>query len=160
MSNYLEDGYERAIAYIESLERFGIRLGLDSVAALLERLGNPHLVYKTIHVTGTNGKGSVVSFCSSILTSAGFRTGKYVSPHLSEFTERISIDGSRITKEEVAMYFEVVRKEAEALNSKGIVITYFEFVTALAFLYFMEKKVYFAVVEAGMGGRLDATNVI
>jgi dihydrofolate synthase/folylpolyglutamate synthase len=152
--------YKNALKYIYSLEKFGIRLGLDNVTKLLELLGNPHNSYKTIHVGGTNGKGSVVAMCSSILIEAGYRVGMYISPYLVNFGERIQVNGKYISRKELVDYFVKVKKQADYLEKKGIQITYFEFVTAMAFLYFRDKKVDFAVIEVGMGGRLDATNVI
>jgi len=152
--------YKNALKYIYSLEKFGIRLGLDNVTKLLELLGNPHNSYKTIHVGGTNGKGSVVAMCSSVLIEAGYRVGMYISPYLVNFGERIQVNGKYISRKELVDYFVKVKKQADYLEKKGIQITYFEFVTAMAFLYFRDKKVDFAVIEVGMGGRLDATNVI
>jgi len=152
--------YKNALKYIYSLEKFGIRLGLDNVTKLLELLENPQNSYKTIHVAGTNGKGSVVAMCSSMLSEAGYKVGIYISPYVVNFRERIQVNGKYISRKELVDYFVKVRKQAEYLEKKGIQITYFEFVTAMAFLYFKDKKVDFAVIEVGMGGRLDATNVI
>ena len=152
--------YKDALKYIYSLEKFGIRLGLDNVTKLLELLGNPQNSYKTIHVAGTNGKGSVVAMCTAILSEAGYKVGMYISPYLVNFRERIQVNGKYISRKELVDYFIKIKKQADYLEKKGIQITYFEFVTAMAFLYFKDKKVDFAVIEVGMGGRLDATNTI
>ena len=152
--------YDEVISALEGLERFGIRLGLAAVSVLLERLGNPHLAYRTVHIGGTNGKGSVTAMCESILSKAGYKVGRYTSPHLTEFTERIVVNGNEISKEEVIEYFLKVKEEVDKLKSKNLFISYFEFITAMAFLYFKDRGVDFAVVEVGMGGRLDATNVM
>lgn len=152
--------YEEVISALESFERFGIRFDLEAVSALLGRLGNPHLSYRTVHVGGTNGKGSVAAMCASSLKEAGFRVGRYTSPHLTEFTERIVVNGNEISKGEMVEYFLKVKAEVDKLNKEKLFISYFEFITAMAFLYFRDKGVDFAVIEVGMGGRLDATNVI
>jgi dihydrofolate synthase / folylpolyglutamate synthase len=152
--------YKEVLDYLEKSSKFGIKLGLTNIKALLGGLGNPQNAYKTIHVAGTNGKGSVTAMCSSILEKANYKVGRYVSPHLTEFTERISINGKEISKEDVVTNFLKIKEKADSLKEQGIYITYFEFITALAFLYFKEQKVEIAVIETGLGGRLDATNVI
>lgn len=152
--------YDDVITALEGIERFGIHFGLAAISTLLERLGNPHLAYRTVHVGGTNGKGSVTAMCESILLKAGYKVGRYTSPHLTEFTERVVVNGTEISKEEVVEYFLKVTEVVEKLKNEHLFISYFEFITAMAFLYFKDKGVDFAVVEVGMGGRLDATNVI
>ncbi|MBI3036401.1 bifunctional folylpolyglutamate synthase/dihydrofolate synthase [Candidatus Woesearchaeota archaeon] len=152
--------YDEVITSLEGLERFGIRFGLAAISMLLERLGNPHLAYLTVHIGGTNGKGSVTVMCESILSKAGYKVGRYTSPHLTEFTERVVVEGQEIQKEDVVKYFSKVKEKVDALKNENLLISYFEFITAMAFLYFKDKGVDFAVVEVGMGGRLDATNVI
>lgn len=156
----MSSDYKNFIKYLNSLQLFGVKLGLDNISTLLERLGNPQNDYKTIHIAGTNGKGSVTSFCSSILSEAGHRTGMYTSPHLISLTERIRVNNVEITKEVLLSLGESIKKEVEQLKKEGIQITYFEFLTALAFLYFQQQEVEIAVIEVGLGGRLDATNVI
>lgn len=156
----MED-YIQVIKYLNSLERFGIQLGLERITKLLELLGNPHQGLKCIHIAGTNGKGSVTTFISQILKNAGFKIGTYTSPHLISYTERITINGISIPEVQVA---EIISKKI--LPAINILIrhfthpTYFEITTALAFYYFAQEKVDFVVLEVGLGGRLDATNVV
>jgi len=152
--------YEKVLQYLDELELFGIKLGLDNITALCELLGNPQDSYKIIHVAGTNGKGSVVAMCSSILIEAGYKVGMYTSPHLRSFTERIQVNGEQIGKLEMREVFDEVRKAADELKHREMQVTYFEFTTAMAFLYFKKKRCKIAVIETGLGGRLDATNVV
>jgi len=146
------------IDYLYGLERHGIKPGLERIRALLSVLGNPQGSFRSIHVAGTNGKGSVCSMAASVLIDAGFRTGLYTSPHLVKFNERISVSGKTISEKEL---IEAAREVKAASKKAGVsgTITFFEFTTAMAFLHFRKKKVEFAVVETGMGGRLDATNL-
>ena len=150
--------YAKVTGYLKRLEFFGIKLGLENQTELCRVLGNPQDAYNVIHVGGTNGKGSVVAMCSEILRRAGYRVGTYTSPHLQTFGERIQINGKKISERETVEVFLKIKNAADKI--KGMQITYFEFVTAMAFLYFRKKKCDFAVVETGMGGRLDATNVV
>jgi dihydrofolate synthase/folylpolyglutamate synthase len=145
--------------YLESLEKFGINLGLDRIKVLLERLGNPHQKFKSIHVAGTNGKGSTCAMLASILKEAGYKVGLYTSPHLFDYRERIKINGKDIPKREFTRIIERIRKRIRSRNREETP-TVFEVLTAAAFTYFAEQKVEYAVIEVGMGGRLDATNVI
>lgn len=146
--------YKEIIKFLYGLERFkGIKLGLETTEALLEKLGNPHKELKIIHVAGTNGKGSVCAMLISILIEAGYKVGMYTSPHLSDFKERFLINNKKITEDDVTKYFDIVKKEHTNQS-------YFEFITAMAFLYFKEQKIDFLVLEVGLGGRLDATNVV
>lgn len=146
------------LAYLYGLERHGIKPGLERVSILLSALGDPQKAFKTVHVAGTNGKGSVSSMAASILKTAGFKTGLYTSPHLSKFNERVLISGNAITDRELA---DAATQVKAALSKTGLIdVTFFEFTTAMAFLHFRKKKVEFAVVETGMGGRLDATNLV
>lgn len=145
--------YEDAIKYLLSREKFGIRLGLDNISRLAESLGSPQKSFRAVHVAGTKGKGSVCAFISSILRKQGYKVGMYTSPHLVDFRERIMINGKKIPKKDVARLVSVIKP----LVRKH---TFFEIVTAMAFLYFREQKVKLAVVEVGMGGRLDATNIV
>jgi len=149
--------YKASIAYFEELGRFGIQLGLERVIQLLELMGNPHKNLKYIHVAGTNGKGSTVAFLVSILSCSGYRVGAYTSPHLIRFNERIAINDEQISDEDVA---ELTSQISEIIESSCLKITYFEAATALAFAYFAQQKVDIVVLEVGLGGRLDATNVI
>ncbi|MBN1614228.1 MAG: bifunctional folylpolyglutamate synthase/dihydrofolate synthase [Deltaproteobacteria bacterium] len=142
------------LQYISGLQRFGIRLGLAPVHRLLERLGHPQRNFRSILVGGTNGKGSICAMTSSMLIHHGHRVGLYTSPHLIDLGERIRVDGRVIQNDEMDSCIDAVRREVK----EGI--TYFEFVTALAFLHFSRQGVDVAVVEVGMGGRLDATNVL
>ena len=148
--------------YLFSLERKPIRLGLRNISILCSLLGNPQLSYKTIHIAGTNGKGSTVAMISSILKEAGFRAGMNTSPHLYDFRERIQVNGKKITEKELIKGIKKVKEliEAHRENNKKFRPSFFEVVTAIAFEYFRKKKVDYAVFEVGMGGRLDATNVI
>ncbi|MCX6173598.1 MAG: bifunctional folylpolyglutamate synthase/dihydrofolate synthase [Ignavibacteriales bacterium] len=138
-----------------SLHQFGMKLGLDSTLQLLERIGNPHRDLKTFHIAGSNGKGSTASFMASLLMEAGYRVGFYTSPHFVKFNERIRINGVMIEDEFVAKF--VTDLEDYIEKNKP---TFFEITTALAFQYFYEQKVDYAIVETGLGGRLDSTNVI
>jgi dihydrofolate synthase / folylpolyglutamate synthase len=153
--------YQEALIYLEELQKFGSKFGLGRIERLTELLNRPQDRYHTIHVTGTNGKGSVSSMIASVLTRAGIRTGLYVSPHLTAYTERIQIDGQVIAEEDFARYLTIIRGLAEQMVAEGEESpTQFEVLTALAFLYFAEKKVEYAVIEVGLGGLLDSTNVI
>lgn len=145
--------YEKAIEIITSKDNFYIDLGLDRISEALTQLGNPQDDLKCIHVAGTNGKGSVCATLESILREAGYNTGLYTSPHIWEYTERIKIRGKCILKDDFAHY-------VEQITSLGIHLTEFEILTVMMFLYFKEHGVEVAVIETGLGGRLDATNVI
>ena len=145
--------------FLGSLERFGVRLGLDNVSDLLRRLGDPQKRLRAIHIGGTNGKGSTAACLSSILTQAGYRVGLYTSPHLHDFRERIQINGNWISPDRIDDLVAHVRRVLHHRHGR-FPVTYFECVTAIAFLYFYEEKVDLAVVEVGMGGRMDATNLL
>ena len=153
---------EALLKELYGLERFGIKLGLDVIRDLLGRLGNPQDAFPAIHVTGTNGKGSTCAFLASIFRQAGHRVGLYTSPHLVRFNERIRVDGQMISDAEVARLYGEVKPHAAAMAaaSETNQPTFFEVTTAMAFRYFAEHRVDLAVVEVGMGGRLDATNVV
>ena len=153
--------YREVVRFLDNLTRFGIKLGLIPIKGLLAELGNPQERYKSIHVTGTNGKGSTASFIASILTEAGYKVGLYTSPHLLEPTERIALSRKPISQRKFSSLITnlipiIEKKVAET----GIPLTYFEVLTAAAFQYFAEEKIDFLVAEVGMGGRLDATNVL
>jgi dihydrofolate synthase/folylpolyglutamate synthase len=138
-----------------SLHTFGIKLGLDNTRAFLEYLDNPQKKIKTIHVAGSNGKGSTSAFLASMLTEFGYKTGLYTSPHFIRFNERIKIGNEEIPDDFVAGFVEKHEKKTDELK-----LTFFEVTTAIAFEYFESEKVDYAVIETGLGGRLDATNVL
>jgi len=146
--------------YLEGLGRFGMHFGLGRMQKLLFALGDPHLAYPAVHVTGTNGKGSVSKMLACILQEAGYRTGLYTSPHLEKFNERISIDGADIPDRDLEEAVARVRPIVEELARRRQQCTYFEATTAVAFEYFRKAKADVAVIEVGLGGRLDATNVV
>ena len=154
--------YESLLKELYGLERFGIKLGLDTVRELLARIGDPHTKFPAVHVTGTNGKGSVCAFLASVFRAAGHRVGLYTSPHLVKFNERIRVDDQMIADDDVARLYGAVKPHAAAMaaESETNQPTFFEVTTAMAFRYFVERRVDVAVVEVGMGGRLDATNVV
>lgn len=141
--------------WLYSLQRFGIKPGLERISGLLKYLGNPENQFKSIHITGTNGKGTTSVNIASILKEANFKIGLYTSPHLVDFNERIQINGVMIDDDILIDYADSLRNIQEKTNA-----TFFELTTAIAFKYFAENNVNFAVIEAGMGGQNDATNVI
>jgi dihydrofolate synthase/folylpolyglutamate synthase len=151
-----------SLEWLLGLETMGIKLGLTNVTDLLRRLGDPQDSFRSVHVGGTNGKGSVSAMTASALRRQGYRTALYTSPHLVEFRERMEVDGQMISEAELARLTEEVRGHVEDMHlvSPESHATFFEATTAIAFLHFAEKGVEEAVVEVGMGGRLDATNVI
>lgn len=150
--------YRQSIIFLFSLQRFGIKLGLKNIKTLLSLLDNPHKKLRCIHIAGTNGKGSTAAFLQSILEHSGYRAGLFTSPHLVNFTERIRINDAEIARKRVVQLVRLIR---DICRQNGLEnITFFEFVTALAFTYFAAEKADPVVVETGMGGRLDATNVI
>lgn len=150
--------YKEAVDYLYNLQRFGIKLGLINTISLLEIVGNPHKRFRSIHIAGTNGKGSTAAMMASILQSSGLKVGLYTSPHLVSFTERIRINNVPISEERVAYITSTLK--SKILTHNHPLPTFFEFTTVMAFKYFAEENVDIAVVEVGMGGRLDATNVI
>jgi len=152
--------YYGAINYLYGLQKYGIKLGLEKTGMILSQLGNPQMDFRSIHVAGTNGKGSVSAMTASILMAHGFRVGLFTSPHLVSFTERIRINNERISESEVVSLTEEIKSQISHLKSQIPEPTFFEFVTAMAFLYFSRNNVDWAVIETGMGGSLDATNVI
>ena len=175
----LDKGYRQTLDYLFGLQRFGIKLGLTNITTLLKHLGNPHEGLPAVHIAGSNGKGSTAAFLASMLGQAGLRVGLYTSPHLVDFSERIRVQGVPIAMEKVVQFTEVIREAVESLMQEGelslaansqappkdfdpekATITFFEFTTAMAFLYFREAQAEVVVLETGLGGRLDATNVI
>jgi dihydrofolate synthase/folylpolyglutamate synthase len=148
---------DQAIAYLKKLPHTEVKPGLARIRALLEAVGNPHKNLRAVHIAGTNGKGSVAVMIASVLQSAGYRVGLYTSPHLVSYCERIQINGAPIAEDEFADIADELMPIADAMSDKP---TQFEFMTAMAFLYFMRQKIDIAVIEVGLGGRFDATNVI
>ncbi len=148
--------YDGCLKEMYALKRFGIKLGLDLIGSVLAMLGNPHKNYKCIHIAGTNGKGSIASAIATILACSGYKTGLYTSPHLVKFNERIAIDNSHISDENTVSAYKAVKKACKADREP----TFFEFATAMALYEFGRQNVDWAVIETGMGGRLDATNII
>jgi len=140
----------------------GIKLGLDSVRALLTELGDPHQGARIVHVAGTNGKGSVVAMLDSILRSAGHRSGRYTSPHLIRFNERLTVSGSEISDDELYALLQDVERSVQSLDESSNLRkpTFFEFTTAAGFLWFQRQGADPWILETGLGGRLDATNVV
>ncbi|HEX2938290.1 MAG TPA: folylpolyglutamate synthase/dihydrofolate synthase family protein [Ruminiclostridium sp.] len=149
--------YDAALQYIATTLRFGSKPGLDRIKNLLDLIGNPQDSLKFIHIAGTNGKGSVSKAVSAALTKSGFKTGLFISPYVIEFCERIQINGEYISHEELAEEVETIKPFAEELSEHP---TEFELITALAFDYFKKKKCDIIVLEVGLGGRFDATNII
>lgn len=175
----LKKEYQQTLEYLFGLQRFGIKLGLTNITTLLRHLGNPHEGLPAVHIAGSNGKGSTAAFLTSVLRQAGLRVGLYTSPHLVDFSERIQVQGIPLATEKVVQFTEYIREVVERLMQKGefsltansqappkgfdpekATITFFEFTTAMAFLYFREAKAEVVVLETGLGGRLDATNVV
>lgn len=153
--------YKQAYEYIEECASYGISPGLDSIRELCERLGDPQDELKFIHIAGTNGKGSIAAYISSILKCAGFRTGRYISPTICDYLERFSVNERSMSKADFARFIDTVRPVCDEMVSEGLPHpTPFEIETAIAFLYFKEKKCDLVVLECGMGGRLDATNIV
>lgn len=150
----------QAIEYIHSLEKFGIKPGLERIRALCELLGNPQNGLKIIHVAGTNGKGSTSTMISNILQKSGYNTGLFISPYVIDFRERIQYNGKMIEHSELAECVEKVKEAADILAEKNIFPTEFEAVTAASFVYFAKKKCDFVVLEVGLGGKYDSTNII
>lgn len=152
--------YEQAKDYIQHLNMFGIKLGLDRIERLLSSFGNPEKGFRSIIIGGTSGKGSTCVMLGSILKEAGYKVGVFTKPHLWDFTERITINGKRISERDFVRLAEKIKPFADNVGKETESPTFFEFITALAFEYFREEKIDFAVLEVGLGGRLDATNVV
>jgi len=145
--------YAETLNYIHSLGKFRLEAGLSRMKKVLTLLDNPQNNFKSIHIAGTNGKGSISAFCAEILKNSGYKTGLFISPFVIDFRERIQIDGNYITKEDLCLYSQRIIDTRVELNE-------FEFITALGFLYYSEKNIDIAVIETGLGGRLDPTNVL
>jgi dihydrofolate synthase/folylpolyglutamate synthase len=156
--------FKESVNYLYGLghEILAMKLGLETIRLLAESCGNPHLEFNAVHIAGTNGKGSTAAFTDSILRAAGIRSGLYTSPHLDSITERIMIGGKGISPDDFARLATLVREKGEGLVSDGalqFLPTFFEQITMIAYLFFAEQGIDLAVLEVGMGGRLDATNI-
>ena len=150
-------------AYLSSLEQFGIKFGLDNISAIVARLGHPERAFRSVHIAGTNGKGSVTAMVDAALRAAGHRSARYTSPHLIDLAERFTIDGRPVARAELADAIVRVRGAIDDLRANGtldVQPTFFEATTAIAFELFRRAAVEVAVLEVGLGGRLDATNVV
>lgn len=145
--------YDDVVSQIYGRQKFTGRMSLEPITKLMERLDNPHRDVPMIHVAGTNGKGSTTTMIAAILEAAGYRVGTYTSPHLTDFRERIQVNGEPVTAEQVQTYY-------EEIVAQDIQLSFFECTTALAFIHFAEEDVDVAVIETGLGGRLDATNIV
>ncbi|MGL4742568.1 MAG: bifunctional folylpolyglutamate synthase/dihydrofolate synthase, partial [Sarcina sp.] len=153
--------YEEAMEYIANTSRFGMNFGLERVQTMLALLGNPEKKLKCIHIAGTNGKGSTTAMVTSILREEGYTVGMYTSPYLEEFEERIQINGVNIPKEKLVELVEKIIRVIDSVVEQGFDNpTQFEIITTIMFLYFANENVDYVVLEVGLGGRLDATNVI
>lgn len=148
--------YATTLDFLFGLQRHGIKLGLGTIGALLEQTGSPQHSYPSLHIGGTNGKGSTAAMAAAMLQAAGYRVGLYTSPHLVDFRERIQVNGDVIPEDQVVAWTDRLRSAA----SKSLSPTFFEFTTAMAFHHFAAEQVDVAVLEVGMGGRFDATNVV
>lgn len=153
--------YEEARAFIAGTSVYGLRPGLDCIREMLGRLGNPQDDLKFIHIAGTNGKGSVLAYISTVLKEAGYRVGRYSSPAISSYREQIQVNEENISREELARLTEKIYEAGQEMLAEGLPHpTSFEVETILAFLFFREKKCDLVVLETGMGGEMDATNVV
>jgi dihydrofolate synthase / folylpolyglutamate synthase len=146
--------------WLYSFDKYGWKFGLERITLLLKRLGDPQKNLRCIHVAGTNGKGSVCQYIASVLQEAGYRVGVYTSPHIQWFTERVVINNIPISPDDIDTYVGVIRPVVDQMIAEGEPPTFFEITTALAFLYFRDQNIDFGVIEVGLGGRFDATNVI
>lgn len=154
----MKNNYDDSINYLYGLQKYGIKLGLEKTESILSAAGSPHKDFRTVHIAGTNGKGSTSAMIASILRAYGCKVGLFTSPHLISFTERIMVNGVQISESEVVGLTKEVKAAIDSLNVETP--TFFEFVTVMAFLYFSRKGIDWGVIEVGMGGRLDCTNVI
>ncbi len=153
--------YSDAMEYLRNLTKFGMNFGLGRITELLRRLGDPHRKIKVIHVGGTNGKGSTTAMMASILRAAGYRVGTFTSPHLHSYTERYRINGRQVEPERVAALITMLRPHLDCMVREGFEHpTEFEVSTAMAFVYFLEESVDYLVLEVGLGGSIDSTNVV
>ena len=148
--------YQKCLEEMYSLHRFGIKLGLDVISRILKNLGDPHRRFSCIHIAGTNGKGSIASGLAHILHASGFSVGLYTSPHLLKFNERIVVNHVQISDKDIVDTYQAVKSACDTDREP----TFFEYTTAMALHYFAKSRVDWAVIETGMGGRLDATNIL
>ncbi len=148
--------YSETLAYLFSLHRFGVKLGLEAITDILHRLDHPQRTYPTLHLAGTNGKGSSAAMLAAMLQAGGYRVGLYTSPHLVDFRERIRVHNEDISEVSVCQLTEHIRRVANPVGS----LTFFELTTAMAFQHFRNEHVDVAIIEVGLGGRFDATNVL
>src|SRR4030066_338193 len=149
--------YNETVNYLYNLRSLGIKFGLSNTKKVMGLLGEPQNSFRSVHIAGTNGKGSTAAAIASILTESGFRVGLYPSPHLLSFTERIKINNHQITEDKVLSLTSYIQ---DITAGTDLQLTFFEFATTIAFHYFASEKVDWVVVETGMGGRFDGTNVI
>ncbi|MGC8653357.1 MAG: bifunctional folylpolyglutamate synthase/dihydrofolate synthase [Candidatus Kryptoniota bacterium] len=154
-TNQKSSEFEATEKFLLGLEKFGIKMGLDNIRALMAFSENPHMRLKSIHIAGTNGKGSTCAMLSSVLQSASMKVGLYTSPHIVSLTERIKVNGKEISRSELVSLVDYFKEKILELRA-----TFFEAITAIAFKYFADQEVDIAVIETGLGGRLDATNVV
>lgn len=153
--------YREAMAYVEELQQYGSVMGLEVMRELCTRLGNPQDQLKFVHIAGTNGKGSVLAYVSTVLQNAGYKVGRYISPTIRDYRERFQVDGKMITQVGLCKYLETVKAAAQTMVEEGFAHpTPFEIETAVAFLFFLDKQCDIVVLETGLGGALDATNVV
>ncbi|MFB3896866.1 MAG: folylpolyglutamate synthase/dihydrofolate synthase family protein [bacterium] len=154
--------YQDSLSYLYSLEQFGIKFGLNNIQRMMDLLGNPEKNLRAIHIAGTNGKGSVAAYCSNILQCCGYKVGLYTSPHLVKFEERIAINGKPISESDLVRLVEKIQPIVTQVTgeNQGASPTFFEVTTAIALDYFAQNSIDFLVLEVGMGGRLDATNIV
>ncbi len=152
--------FEDTKFWIEHIKKFGSRLDLSRISSVLEQLDHPERKFKSIHVAGTNGKGSTSMYLAQILIEAGYKVGLYTSPYIVKFNERIAINNNYISDEDVVLYANRLYPLWEAMYEKGQTVTFFEVLTIICFMYFADQEVDFGVIEVGLGGLLDATNVI
>ncbi|MFA6309284.1 MAG: Mur ligase family protein, partial [Clostridia bacterium] len=153
--------YNDAMDYIHNSLKFGIKLGLDNMKTLMSLMGNPHKKLRYVHVAGTNGKGSTVAFINEILIKSGYKVGTYISPYIERFSERIKVNNVEIANDDIARITEFAKKNVGIMLAQGKGNpTEFEIVTAIAFQYFCEMNCDVVVLEVGLGGRFDSTNII
>jgi dihydrofolate synthase/folylpolyglutamate synthase len=147
--------YKKTLQFLYDLQMFGMKVGLRNITALLDVIGHPEHRFPSIHIAGTNGKGSTSAMVASILTASGYRTGLYTSPHLVKFSERIRVDGKKISEKSIVRYSKLLQPAIKKHRA-----TFFEATTAIALQYFADQEVDIAIIETGLGGRLDATNIL
>jgi dihydrofolate synthase/folylpolyglutamate synthase len=152
--------FEEAVDWLYGFQKFGIKPGLERISYIADELGNPQKKYKVIHVGGTNGKGSVCKYLESVLVRSGYKVGVYTSPHIQHILERITINKKRITEDEIVSLVEIIKPIVEEMMKNNNIPTFFEVFTAMAFQLFSKKNIDFAIIEVGLGGRFDATNIV